>query len=145
MAYYPATFDNLNLSKVKHHRTKEVLEVGDVKKGKGYCGVVHVRNIQWESRYSVHSANVELYCTSFEETNALSKETGSTDHRVMMEGLSLWKKFEGLKLRACDKDGKRRQHGQGPDQFDVTKEDELFYGFTRKNDVWYSTSCTLNS
>ena len=27
----------------------------------------------------------------------------------------------------------------------MTREDDLFYGFTRKNDIWYSTSCTLNS
>merc|ERR1719184_624469 len=57
----------------------------------------------------------------------------------MMEGLQLWKKFEDFKSRACDEKGKRRH------DFDVTKEKELFYGFTRKDDVWFSTSCTLNS
>ena len=50
-------------------------------------------------------ADVNLYVTPFSETNVDAKKTGFTDHRVMMEGLSLWKKFEGLKLRACDKDG----------------------------------------
>ena len=43
------------------------------------------------------------------------------------------------------KDGKRRKYGDGPGEFDVSNERELFYGFTRKNNVWYSTSCTLNS
>ena len=27
----------------------------------------------------------------------------------------------------------------------MTGEDHLFYRFKRKNDVWYSTSCTVNS
>ena len=90
-------------------------------------------------------ADVNLHVTPFSETNVDAKRTGFTDHKVMMRGLSLWKKFEGLKLRACDKDGKLRKHGTGPDEFDVTKESDIFYGFTRKNDVWYSTSCTLNS
>ena len=27
----------------------------------------------------------------------------------------------------------------------MTWEDHLFYRFKRKNDVWYSTSCTVNS
>ena len=56
-----------------------------------------------------------------------------------MEGLQLWEKFEKLKGRACDEDGKRRPG------FDVSAETELFYGFTRKDDRWFSTSCTLNS
>merc|ERR1719317_638046 len=84
-------------------------------------------------------AQVNLYVTPFNETNPRAKDTGFTDHRVMMEGLSLWEKFEKLKLRACDEKGNRRPN------FDVRKETELFYGFTRKNDVWFSTSCTLNS
>merc|ERR1719233_2799446 len=57
----------------------------------------------------------------------------------MMEELQLWKKFEQLKSRACDEKGKRRR------DFDVTAEKELFYGFTRKDNIWCSTSCTLNS
>ena len=106
MADYFGSFDGLKFSEVKHHGTKDVLEEGDIKEGEGYCGVVHVHDIVWDKKYGfVDRAKVELYCTSFEETNVLSTKSGSTDHRVMMEGLSLWKKFEGLKLRACDKDG----------------------------------------
>ena len=100
MASVKTWFFKLNFSGVKHHRTKKVLEEGDIKEGHEYCGVVHVHNIQWTGNDNIHSADVDMYCRSFEETNVLSKNTGSTDHRVLMEGLLLWKKFERLKLRA---------------------------------------------
>ena len=65
----------LNISEVKHHRTKKVLEEGDIKKGKGYCGVVHVHNIQWYNQFWMEKIDVGIYGTPFEETNVLSKKT----------------------------------------------------------------------
>ena len=100
MAQYHTNFDDMNFSGVKHHRTKDVLKEGGINDGKGYCGVVHVHNIQWYNQFWMEKTDVGLYGTPFEETNVLSKKTGSTDHRVLMEGLLLWKKFERLKLRA---------------------------------------------
>ena len=102
--------------------------------------VVHLHDITWRSfSLSVGGAEADLYVSPFDETNVKGKKIGATDHRVMMEDLGFWKKFEKLKLRACDKEGKRRE------AFNVRGESELFYGFTRKNGVWYATSCTLNS
>ena len=73
----------------------------------------------------------------FKETNVASKE--KTDHRVMMEQLKLWEKFELFKSRVCEADGTRRI------DFRPELEKELVYGFTRKKNCWYGTSCTLNS
>ena len=86
MADFLTDFHGLKFSGVKHHRTKKVLKKGDIKEAEGYCGVVHVHNIHWSKdsygKVMVASADVDLYCTPFEETNVLSRETGSTDHRV---------------------------------------------------------------
>jgi len=139
MAHYYDIFGALDFSEIRHHQTKEVLAAGDVVEGDEYCGVVQIQNIKWLLPSKVYEATVNLYLTPFAETNPIAKKTGFTDSRVMMEGLSFWEKFEKFKLRACDEKGYRR-----PD-FDVTKESELFFGFARKNNIWYSTSVTLNS
>ena len=99
MAQYHTNFDDMNFSGVKHHRNKDLKERG-ITNGKGYCGVVHVHNTQWYNQFWMEKTDVGLYCTPFKETKVLSKKTGSTGHRIMMEGLLLWKKFERLKLRA---------------------------------------------
>jgi len=129
---------DMYFSEIRHHRTKQVLVDGDIKKGAGYCGVLHIWKIKWDGPWP-RKAHVNLYVSPFEETSPQAKKTGFTNHRVMMEELQLWEKFEKLKNRACDKQGKRRR------DFDDTAENELFYGFTRKDDNWFSTSCTLNS
>lgn len=139
MATYFAEFKGLDFSEIKHHQTKQILAEGDIVEGDGYCGVVYLHNINWDYSARVIKASVNLYITPFAETNPKAKKTGFTDSRVMMEELSLWEKFEGLKLRACDEKGYRRQ------DFDVIKERELFFGFERKNDVWCNTCVTLNS
>jgi len=132
-------FYDLRFRKVKHYLTKSTLREGDIKEDDQYFGVAHVHNIK---RYtyvgSVFGAEVDLYVAPFRQTNPLAKKTGITHHRVMMEGLSLWRKFEGLKQRACD------NKGNPSNNFHVEREPELFYGFERKNNVWYSTSSTLN-
>ena len=130
MAKYFTEFYGLEISEVRHHRTGDVLTEGDIKKGEGACGVVHVHDIKQTNENFVDEAVVNLYVTPFNETNVEAKKTGFTDHRVMMEGLSLWKKFEELKLRACDKDGKRRKHG--PRKFDVTRETAFLWFHAKK-------------
>jgi len=139
MARYYDQFMALGFSEIKHHQTKKILAEGDIVEGDEYCGVVHIHNIKWGRPSNVYEATANLYLTPFAEINPIAEKSGFTDSRVMMEGLSLWEKFERLKLRACDEKGYRR-----PD-FDVTKESELFFGFARKNNIWYSTSVTLNS
>jgi len=132
----------IDFTSIKHHRTKDVYTVGDIKKGDNYCGVVHLSNIRWgdsEFWFKGPWTEANIYVTPFSETNVEREETGFTDHKVMMVGLSLWEKFEELKLRACDVNGERQEH------YDVKIETDLFYGFTRKHNFWNSTSCTLNS
>ena len=58
-------------------------------------------------------------------------------HNLQNLHLYLLLHFE-VKISAVKKGNRRLD-------FDVTAEKELFYGFTRKDDVWFSTSCTLNS
>ena len=138
MADLLAKFNGLTVTLPRHHVTKKVLRVGDVKKDEPHCGVAHLRDIQYHGG-DVKTATVDLYVTAFGETNPIGKATGVTDHRVMMEKLGFWKTFEDIKGRARDEKGEFNLN------FDVTREPELFYGFTRKKNVWYSTSCTLNS
>jgi len=106
--------------------------------------VAHVYDIHWKSSHNknnsvVYKATVDIFLTPFKELNEEAKRNDSTEHRLMMVELKLWEKFQDLRFRACHRDGKHRK------SFDVTREKELFYGFTRKNNKWYSTSCTLNS
>ena len=54
----------------------------DAGKGAGYCGVVHVHNVEWDEDEDVHKAEVCLYVTPFTETNPVAKMKGHTDHRV---------------------------------------------------------------
>ena len=75
MAQYHTNFDDMNFSGVKHHRTKDVLKEGGINDGKGYCGVVHVHNIQWYNQFWMEKIDVGIYGTPFEETNVLSKKT----------------------------------------------------------------------
>lgn len=138
MAHYLDKFYNVTVSEVRHHRTKCILTKAEIEEGPGHCGVAHVKNIKWRKNGDVEKAVVELWATPFTELNPLAKKTGHTAHRLMMEGLSLWERFKKFKLRVCDEKGRYRRN------FDVTNEPELFYGFTRKNKGWYSTSCTLN-
>jgi len=139
MASYYDHFMPLDFSEIRHHQTKEILAEGDIVAGDEYCGIVHIQNINWGHSSNVYKATANLYLAPVAETNLIAKKTGVTDSRVMMEGLSFWEKFEKFKLRACDEKGYRR-----PD-FNVAKESELFFGFARKNNIWYSTSVTLNS
>ena len=83
-------------------------------------------NIKWKKHNEMHrpSANVNLFMAPLKDTN---KVGGSkTDHRIMMEKLGLWNKFEQFKSRVCTEEGKRHV------DFRVELETELFYGFTRK-------------
>lgn len=144
MANYDAYFNDLIFSQVKHHRTGASLQPGDIKSGDGQCGVVHLHDIEWKAssnKYNsvVYKAKVDLWLTPFRETNEEASKSKSTDHRLIMEELKLWERFQDLCSRACHRDGRNRG------SFDVTHEGELFYGFTRKGDKWFSTSCTLNS
>jgi len=102
MARYHTFFQHLKFDPVRHHNTKKVLVDDDIKEGAGYCGVAYLRNVIWFESGSVKSADVNLYVTPFEETNPVARRTCHTDHRVMMEGLQLWKDFEKLKNKACD-------------------------------------------
>jgi len=140
MAKYNTPFYKLSLhfGEMRHFRTKKVFEEGDIKEGEGYVGVVHLIDVGWKDFY-IDWCWVDIWLATHKETNPESKRTGFTDHRVMMQELMLWEKFESFKSRAFDKDGNRYPW------FDVTEEEELFYGFTRKNNLWSDTSCTLNS
>jgi len=140
MAEYDSDFDRNGLlfTKPTHYKTKKIFEKGDFKDGVGYVGVVHVHHIE-PMPFGIRKALVTVWVAPCKETNLLGKEAGITDHRVLMEELELWDKFEKLKSRACNDEGKHRFG------FSAKREQELFYGFTRKNNVWYSTSCTLNS
>jgi len=117
------------------------LEVGDVKQGERYCGVVILHNMTW-TEDKITNAYFDIYLAPLSKTNILAENNGHSDHRVMMEELSLWKKFEKFKLRASDNEGNRNEKFMAEG---VKEETELFYGFTRTNDFWKPTSCTLNS
>merc|ERR1719285_1164641 len=77
--------------------------------------------------------------TDIKRTKAAVGWTNHTMHKVMMMELDLWRKYLNLKLRILDEEGHLRRN------YDVTREKELFYGFTRKDNQWYHPSCTLNS
>jgi len=96
-------------------------------------------NIKWGSTgggWTVNSATVDLYVAPF--CLKSEEDSDNTYHKVMMQKLQFWERFEKLKNRVCTAGGKHRT------DFCAEDEDELFYGFTRKNEIWYSTSCTLN-
>ena len=137
--YYDGVGD-LTINDAKHWNTMGILQPGDVKSGEAWCGVARLYDIKWKKKPSgffIASANVDMFMAPFKETNVASKE--KTDHRVMMEQLKLWEKFELFKSRVCEADGTRRI------DFRPELEKELVYGFTRKKNSWYGTSCTLNS
>jgi len=143
MAEYYTIFDNLTFGEIKHFITKRLIQVGDIKEDEGYCGVAHVYDIEWfenSGRFDLDEAKVDLYIAPFLETNPEMKMNGPgpSDHKVVMKKLKLWDSFENFKRRVCDQRGNIRPN------FRVEKETELFYGFTRKDKVWYSTSCSLN-
>lgn len=123
--------------------TKEILKEGDILEDEGYIGVVYVHDITWkeseEAADDIQSATVDVYLAPISETNIKKSLSSITDHRVIMEDLNLWSKFEKLLARACNEDGRNRL------DFRFEEEKELFYGFTRKYNQWYCTSCTLNS
>ena len=50
-------------------------------KGAGYCGVAHLRRIEWY-KDCVIGAEVDLYVTPFTELNPVAKMTDHTSHRV---------------------------------------------------------------
>ena len=140
MVNYTSLFENLIINDVKHWRTLDVIEQNEIKEDEGWCGVIHLHEIKWVRKstdYEIDSATVDMYLGPFKETNEVAKER--TDHRAMMEELKFWENFEALKNRACDEEGSRRWC------FRKEKESQLFFGFTRKNNVWSDTSCTLNS
>ena len=68
-----------NFSFLTFHSNKR--HIYDAGKGAGYCGVVHLHNVEWH-RQIVDGAQVCLYVTPFTETNPVAKMTGHTDHRV---------------------------------------------------------------
>ena len=138
MAIHRTRFAGLAFSLIRDNLEKKVLQDGDIKMDKGYCGVAHLQNIDWDG-VNVRSAKIQLYVTAFSATNPRGKQIGATDHRVMMEDLGFWDAFQLLKKRACNEEGMYR-----PD-FDVSGETHLFYGFTSKDNMWCNTSCTLNS
>jgi len=127
---------------------KKVISRGDIVKTVAYCGVLHLYNLEWESNSkhvwvrgdcSVTSCTAALYLEPIPEILKKKGDRNVTHHKFMMEELGFWDSFEGLKGRACDIEGKFKK------DFRVEKENELFYGFTRKYSAWYGTSCTLNS
>ena len=147
MAVYLCPFEDLTLGGIWDLKKKPISE-GDIAQGVAYCGVLHVHDINWKKNLvhvdlfgnqTVSSATIDIYLVPFAETKKKKDEYNITDHRIMMEELKLWNRFEALKLRACDNEGKCRK------DFQVENEAELFYGVTRKDNVWFGTSCTLNS
>ena len=140
-------FEDLTLGGIWDLKKKPISE-GDIAQGVAYCGVLHVHNIKWRKNViqvdsrgdqKVSSATIDIYLVPFSETKKKKDEYNITDHRIMMEELKLWSRFEALKHRACDNKGNCRK------DFLVENEIELFYGITRKDNVWFGTSCTLNS
>ena len=75
MSSFHAKFQGLSFTKARHHATKKVLEIGDIREGKGYCGVAHVHDIYWSGQ-NVVKASVDMYVTPFEETNPVARRTG---------------------------------------------------------------------
>ena len=147
MAVDLCDFQDLTLGGIWDLKKKAISE-GDIAQGVAYCGVLHVHDIYWKKNLvnvhtrgdqTVSSATIDIYLVPFSETEKKKDEENITDHRVMMEELKLWNKFEALKLRACDSEGECRM------EYQVEDEIELFYGITRKDNIWFGTSCTLNS
>jgi len=113
--------------------------LGDITENDVVFGVVHLTDIIWNyNDDSIAYANMELFLAPFEWTNAKAKEKGYTDHQVMMQEMGLWERFENLKVLALNKAEEKW------DKFNVKDQRELFYGFTRENNIWYSKSSTLN-
>jgi len=138
ITYYTG-FSGLKINEVRHYRTRQIVRVGDIQQGKIHFGVVHLRNVKWFIDGSVSSAEVDLYIAFVEDTKEMKIKEPYTDQKVMAIEMSMWEPFRGLMCRARDEDGKIREH------FDVTQEHELWFAFTRKNDLWYPTSGTFNS
>ena len=116
MAVYLCDFQDLTLGGIWDLKKKAISE-GDIAQGVAYCGVLHVHDINWKKNlYQAHmcgdqtvsSATIDIYLVPFSETKKKNEENNITDHRVMMEELKLWNKFEALKLRACDNKGNCR-------------------------------------
>lgn len=139
MSSWYTNFGDLTFSLPKHHITRKLIVDGDLRRSRPYKGLLYVHGIIWKSDGNVLSGQVDLFITSMEETNPIARSRGITDDRVMMEQLGFWQKFKRLQSHACDESGTRRK------DFDIRRERELWYGFTRKYDSWFGTSGTLNS
>jgi len=77
----------------------------------------------------VDKAIVELYLVPFQEKTWEASRRGFTDHRIMKEELKLWTRLWKLKLRAC------HRNEEAHSNFVVSRESEVFFVFTRKNDI----------
>jgi len=138
----PNYFNNLNFSETIHHGSKRPLNRGDIKENA--CGVIHLSDVKWlGSAFRVRSANVQMYVTPISYLKELKVKKAElkndTLHKIMMIELGLWKKFELFKNRICNDKGELKA------SFDLCRESDLYYGFTRSGNLWKGSSCTLNS
>jgi len=149
MATPETIFRGLTLGGIWDLNKKPIVN-GDLVMDEAYCGVLHLRDIKWRwvkiaiatEELIVKSAIVDLYLAPIKETKKIQGKRDVTHHRVIMEELKLWESYVALKSRASDKEGLFHKDFH---EFRVKNEKETFYGFTRKQNNWFGTSCTLNS
>jgi len=112
-------------------------------------GVAHIHDIKYEKDtnglQSLCGGQVDLYVDTFKTLNVKIW----THHSVLMGKLGMWERFKKFKQRVVDK------HGKPVQNVDITKEKEIWFGFTRrfpgprdrkdKMFEWCSISCTLNT
>jgi len=146
--YLGTKFKNITFGSIKNSKGEQITR-DTWQPGKVGMGVAHIHNIKYgedvHGLLSLCGAQVDLYVDTFK---TLNKKVW-THHKVLMENLKMWERFQKFKGRVVDEVGKPIKN------VDITKEKEFWFGFTRKAPgpydrkdrmfEWSGISCTLNS
>jgi hypothetical protein len=146
--YLGTKFKNITFGCIRDSKRERITK-DTWKPGKVGMGVAHIHDIKYEEDMhgllSLCGGQVDLYVDMFK---TLNKKIW-THHKVLMEKLEMWERFQKFKRQVVDDLGRPIKDA------DITEEKEFWFGFTRRAPgpwdrkdrmfEWSGISCTLNS